>query len=60
MLEDTNIVDWLYRNLEWGGSGWWLPDICIKEGCKYEDYPSKQEFYEYLNKLMGGKGEKNV
>lgn len=30
-MTDTQILNWLRKNLEWDGYGYWLPEFCIKE-----------------------------
>jgi hypothetical protein len=56
-MTDTEILELLRGRLEWTGSGYWLPDICVKEqdfGASYTSEPTLDEFRTELVRLLTG------
>ena len=51
-LSDTQIVEWLLKNLDWGGAGYWLPDVSIKSieaDARFCEVPTMEEFRKALS-----------
>lgn len=49
--KDAKLIEWLAKNLEWDGHGYWLPEICIRERQLGEDFvpePSANELRAML------------
>lgn len=52
---DTAILEWLQRNLEWDGYGYFLPEICIRErewGQEFCPQPTLDELRQVFCALM--------
>ena len=49
-MTDAQILKALCERMDWDGTAWWLPDLCIKEGNGRDDcpQPTMKEFREIL------------
>jgi hypothetical protein len=51
-LSDSKLLRWLRDNMNWDGHGYWLPEICLREGDLRNDFcpePTMDEFRAALS-----------